>query len=188
MDLRSGYNLSLMPQYESASLHCPELSWLICNHTFLTYFWQLTDTYAVIVNVRDHNEQLTVEAFGASFRNQKVVRPTTAAEIKLGQLGPTLGTRSVQIPVRSLKRNGHWRVHRVASDCILSLFHWNLPSWTRVVCIKKSHLQLTLNRSNSMNINLWSLNSHGLPLSSNLGARKILQVPSLAALLWTPIR
>lgn len=180
-----------MPQYESASLHWPEASWLICNQIVWRFAYCLTvDTYAIVVNVRDHNEQLTVETFGVPFRYQEVVGPSATAEIKLGQLCPTLGTGSVQIPVSSLERNGHWRVHRVASDRVLSLFHLKCFMGVKSGATKLEliRLRLTLNRSNSMNISLWSLNSHGLPLSSNLGARKILQVPSLAALLCTPIR
>lgn len=97
--------------------------------TVLTYArdrWQ--QTYAVVVDVRDHDEQLTVETLGASLRDQQVVRPSAAAEIELGQLSPTLGTRTVQIPVRSLERYGHRGVGSVAGDCVLSLFHWNLST------------------------------------------------------------
>lgn len=191
MDLRSGYNLSLMPQYESASLHWPEPSWLICQPHFWLTFKSLTKLTLTLTR-----SSLMFESITNSWQSKPSALPLGIKRLS-GQPQPQkLNWANWDPPwgrevSKSLYVLSKGMVTEESTELRAIVF---CPCFTEIytklvgLVYQKSHLQLTLNRSNSMNINLWSLNSHGLPLSSNLGARKILQVASLAALLCTPIR
>lgn len=135
----------------------------------------------IIGVVRNHHKELALISFSITLWNQHVLRPSTSTEVELSKLISSFWAICVVISEGTVKWNGHRWLSGWSRYNILARSHWEIkgsfvtthPYWSQ------EYSQFTSNLSNSTNKFFWSLNSHGLPLSSNLGARKILHVPLL---------